>query len=192
MGGQGVWKVELDRPHDDPLLLVRQAIRDAPVERLPLSAFLLRCEPYFADGGVIVEQPFQERITEGMIRSYLVHNEVVGFAHQHPAGLRPASAGAPATGKTFESPTATAFSRLRTLIESKWMPEMQQLLGIETHTLPVIWDADFLYGPKTTSGDDTFVLCEINASSTFAFPEQAMPTVAHAAARRIEDRRTGL
>jgi hypothetical protein len=69
---------------------------------------------------------------------------------------------------------------------------MQQLLGIETHTLPVIWDADFLYGPKTTSGDDTFVLCEINASSTFAFPEQAMPTVAHAAARRIEDRRTGL
>jgi hypothetical protein len=72
------------------------------------------------------------------------------------------------------------------------MPEMQQLLGIETHTLPVIWDADFLYGPKTTSGDDTFVLCEINASSTFAFPEHAMPAVARAAARRIEDQRTGL
>ncbi len=140
---------------------------------------------------MIVEQPFQQRIAEGMIRAYLTHNEVVGFAHQYPAGLRPASAGAPAPGKTFELPTATAFSRLRTLIESKWMPEMQQLLGIDTHTLPVIWDADFLYGPKTTSGDDTFVLCEINASSTFAFPEHAMPTVAQTAARRIEEHRIG-
>ena len=191
MGGQGVWKVELDRPDDDPLLRVQQATRDSSVDRVRLSEFLRRCEPYFADGGVIVEQPFQERIAEGMIRAYLTHNEVVGFAHQHPAGLRPASAGAPAPGKTFELPTATAFSRLRTLIESKWMPELQQLLAIETHTLPVIWDADFLYGSKTTSGDDTFLLCEINASSTFAFPEHAMPKVALTSARRIEEHRIG-
>jgi uncharacterized protein DUF6815 len=49
----------------------------------------------------------------------------------------------------------------------------------------VIWDADFLYGPKTTAGNDTYVLCEINASSTFAFPEHAMPIVARAAIERI-------
>ena len=53
---------------------------------------------------------------------------------------------------------------------------------------PVIWDADFLYGPKGPSGDDTFVLCEINASSTFAFPEHAMPAVARAALQRIAAR----
>ena len=52
----------------------------------------------------------------------------------------------------------------------------------------MIWDADFLYGPKTESGADTYVLCEINASSTFAFPEHAMPTVAAAALARIESR----
>jgi hypothetical protein len=63
---------------------------------------------------------------------------------------------------------------------------MQRTLGIETHSLPVIWDADFLYGPKTTAGEDTFVLCEINVSSTFAFPGFAMPTVANAAIERIE------
>ena len=51
--------------------------------------------------------------------------------------------------------------------------------------MPAIWDADFLYGPKSASGDDTYVLCEINASSTFAFPEHAMPTVAEAALDRI-------
>jgi Domain of unknown function (DUF6815) len=51
--------------------------------------------------------------------------------------------------------------------------------------MPVIWDIDFLYGPKTASGDDTYVICEINASSTFAFPEHAMPAVARAALDRI-------
>ena len=189
MGGQGVWKVELDLQDDDPLLRVQQAIRDVPAERLRLTEFLLRCEPYFAGGGVIIEQPFQTRIAEGMIRVYLTHNEVVGFAHQYPAGLRPVSAGEPAPGKTFEPATAAAYGPLRTEMESTWMPELQQILGIETHALPVIWDADFLYGPKTASGEDAFVLCEINASSTFAFPEQAMPTVAQTAIHRIEEQR---
>ena len=56
-----------------------------------------------------------------------------------------------------------------------------------THALPVIWDADFLFGAKTGTGDDTYVLCEINASSTFAFPEFAMPTVAEASIGRIRE-----
>ena len=69
------------------------------------------------------------------------------------------------------------------------MPEMLELLSLDKHTLPVIWDADFLYGAKT-SGDDRYVLCEINASSTFAFPEHAMPTVAKAATQRIQERKS--
>ena len=62
---------------------------------------------------------------------------------------------------------------------------MNDLLGLNASSLPVIWDADFLYGPKDAAGDDTYVLCEINASSTFAFPERAMPGVARAALERI-------
>ena len=73
-------------------------------------------------------------------------------------------------------------------MESEWLPQLQQLLDLDTHVLPVIWDADFLLGPKTPSGDDTYVLCEINASSTFAFPEHAMPTVAEAALDRLAAR----
>ena len=52
----------------------------------------------------------------------------------------------------------------------------------------MIWDADLLYGPKTTANEETYVLCEINASSTFAFPEHAMPIVAQAGLMRIRDR----
>jgi hypothetical protein len=36
-------------------------------------------------------------------------------------------------------------------------------------------------------GKDTYVLWEINASSTFAFPEFAMPAVAEAALAQIAD-----
>ena len=52
----------------------------------------------------------------------------------------------------------------------------------------MIWDLDFLYGPKTAEGEDTYVLSGINVSSTFAFPEVAMPGVASAALARIRER----
>jgi hypothetical protein len=68
------------------------------------------------------------------------------------------------------------------------VPQMQQLLDLDADELPVIWDIDFLYGPRTASGEDGFVLCEVNASSTFAFPEHAMPGVARATLKRIAAR----
>ena len=187
MGGHGVWKIERD-PNDDDLLWAEEAIRGATRSQLSVDAFVARCEPYFERDGTIVEQPFQTRINEGMIRVYLTHDRVVGFAHQYPAGLRPESSGAPPPGKKFETATVPAYSRLRETMESQWVPQMQQLLDLDTVRLPVIWDADFLHGPKTATGDDTYVLCEINASSTFAFPEHAMPTVAEAALARIAER----
>jgi hypothetical protein len=155
---------------------------------LTLNAFLASCEPYFAGTGLMVEQPFQPRLAEGMLRAYLTHDEVVGFTHQYPRGLMPPGVDERPTTKRFEPASEPSYGNLRARLESEWVPELQRTLGIETHSLPVIWDADFLYGPKTSSGSDTFVLCEINVSSTFAFPEFAMPGVAQAALERIRDR----
>jgi hypothetical protein len=74
-------------------------------------------------------------------------------------------------------------------LESDWIPAMQQLLDLPTERLPAIWDADFLYGPKTESGDDTYVLCEINVSAVFPFPDQAIAKLAQATATAIADAR---
>ena len=188
MGGNGVWKVEPDASGDDTTLRVQHAVRDSVPESLSLDEFVARCEPYFAGNGLMVAQPYQARLAEGLIRVYMTHDQVVGFAHQYPRGLLPpADASTTKTAKTFELPSAAAYRDLRNRMESEWMPEMQELLSLDTHRLPVIWDADFLYGTKTTSEDDAYVLCEINASSTFAFPEHAMPTVAKAATQRIQE-----
>jgi len=183
MGGDGVWKVELD----GQLVRVQHAARGSVPQRLPLDEFIRSCEPYFAGTGLMVEQPFQARLDEGMIRVYLTHDQVVGFAHQYPSGLMDAPQ--PQAAKVFELASAPAYSELRIAMESEWVPQLQKILDLETHSLPVIWDADFLFGPKDGSGADTYVLCEINASSTFAFPEHAMPTVAQAAISRIEEAR---
>jgi hypothetical protein len=187
MGGQGVWKVELEADGDDPWILVQAARRDAPTDLMRLSEFVAHCALYFRNSGLMLEQPFQERIGEGMIRAYLTHDQVVGFSHQYPSGFRPASAGEPPPGKRFEEADAEPFQQLRHRVEAEWVPELQRRLDLGRESLPVIWDIDFLYGPKK-DGEESYVLCEINASSTFAFPEHAMPGVAEAALARITAR----
>jgi hypothetical protein len=183
MGGTGVWKVEAESL---PLVRVQHAAKNSSFEVIPLGSFIARCEPYFANGGSMVEQPFLPSLSEGMIRVYLSHDRVVGFAHQYPRGLLdPEEALRLPTEKVFSLPSTPEYQTLRHLMESQWVAELQRIVDVDTQSLPAIWDADFLHGPKSGSGDDTFVLCEINASSTFSFPEHAMPTVAEAALDRI-------
>ena len=61
---------------------------------------------------------------------------------------------------------------------------MQRLLGIDTVQLPVLWDCDFLLGPRDDAGADTYVLCEINASSVSPFPDSAVERIAQATLSR--------
>jgi hypothetical protein len=70
-------------------------------------------------------------------------------------------------------------------MEVEWTPQMMQVLGIDHFSLPIIWDADFLYGPVDGAGNDTYVLCEINVSSVFAIPDQAPAAIARLALDRL-------
>jgi hypothetical protein len=78
----------------------------------------------------------------------------------------------------MHGPDAAPFQTLRATMEAEWVPQMMQALGIERRELPIIWDADFLYGPRTETGADTYVLCEINVNSCFAIPDQAPAAIA--------------
>jgi hypothetical protein len=182
MGGIGVWKVELDQ---DGSVVAQHAAGAAAAERMSIDELLAHLDEYVAGNGLMVEQPYQPRLPDGMIRAYLTHDRVVGFTHQYPRGLLPPDVEPRPSAKVFEPADTPKYDALRMRLEYEWVPEMQRLLSIQTDALPVIWDADFLYGPANASGDDSFVLCEINVSSTFAFPEFAMPTVAAAAIERI-------
>jgi hypothetical protein len=191
-GGIGTWKLEIAEGGSevavpDPTVRVQEARRGASEKLLRWSEFMRWCEQYFSGSGCIIDQRFQPRVADGMIRCYMVHNKVAGFSTQSPRKTESASGGsfAMAREKTMYEESEPRFQVLRSKMESEWVPAMQQLLAIDTASLPVLWDADFLYGPKTVTGEDTYVLCEINVSAVFPFPETAMERIAEAAVTRM-------
>ena len=68
---------------------------------------------------------------------------------------------------------------------------MESLLELGTQELPMIWDADFLYGPKDLDGHDTYVLCEINISAVWPYPTQASAKIARTTIASIFAARAG-
>jgi hypothetical protein len=187
-GGNGVWKVE---PSAGTRVRVRHALRGSVEEEVPLDEFLARCEPYFSGSGRILDQAYQERLTEGMVRCYLAGDKVVGFGHQLINALFPPSPGmapgeAPQPGPRLYYPaTRPDFQPLKAKMDEEWLPALCSVLDIDRESLPVIWDADFLYGPKTASGEDTYVLCEINVSSVYPFPDSALEPLARETSERL-------
>ena len=196
-GGQGVWKVELVSAPAGKARLVRvlHACRGSVPEEMPLGEFMTRCEAYFASDGCIVDQPFQPRLPDGMIRCYMGADKVVGFGHQLIKALLPPppegsdSPAAQPGPRIMHGADAEPFQMLRAKMEAEWTPQMMQVLGIDAASLPIIWDADFLYGPRTASGEDSYVLCEINVSSVFAIPDQAPAAIARRALSRLRSAR---
>jgi hypothetical protein len=191
-GGQGVWKVELlPSPRGEPSRVrVLEAQRGSVPEELPLAEFMSRCAAYIAADGAVADQPFQPRLPEGMIRCYMAADRVVGFGHQlikalvEPPAAGPDAPEAQPGPRIMQGPDAASFQALRAKMETEWTPQMMALLGLNRAALPIIWDADFLYGPRTPSGEDSYVLCEINASSVFAVPDEAPAAIAALALER--------
>jgi hypothetical protein len=197
-GGIGVWKVT---PLDSDSRIVRvqhAAPRDDATEDVPLTEFMDRCEPYFNGAGKLIDQPFATRLTEGMIRAYFVEREVVGFARQQPTNPTE-NPDAPDPNRVLGMPSAKTmypadepqFRVLRSRLEREWLPGLQRLVRVTDDELPALWDADFLYGSRTEAGDDTYMLCEINASSVIPFPDALPAKLASAVERRCALRGDG-
>lgn len=105
-----------------------------------------------------------------------------------PAGAKPGEAPEPGP-RLYYPPTRADFQPLKAKLETEWVPELCRRLAIDADSLPVIWDADFLYGPRTPTGEDTYVLCEINVNSVYPFPDEALGPLAQETLDRLQARR---
>ena len=186
-GGDGVWRVDLlERDVSvEPTNKVRvqHALnRDGSSELMSLGSFIERCDEYFEWSGCLIDQAFQARLSDGMVRCYFSLDEVVGFCRQAPKGLleeNPEKVVAlPATRSLMEGPDVTSYQNLRESCEQEWIPQMMRVLDIERDSLPIVWDADFLFGAKTASGGDTYALSEVNVSAVWPFPPHRVDVIA--------------
>lgn len=186
--GVGVWRVE--QLEGSSLLRVRHALRGSEEERIDVSALQQRLASYFEpeNGGHMIDQAWQPRLVEGMVRAYLVEDRVAGFGHQAVNALYPGRPGepAPTPGPRIYHPTELPqFQPLRRLLEEHWVEQLRNCVGLAHEQLPMLWDCDFMFGESTADQPERFMLCEINVSSVSPFPPSAIAPLVSAVKARL-------
>ena len=187
-GGIGVWRVTA-LPYGKAEVL--SARSEEPPRSLLLADFLVERSSDFDIGGGLVDQPFQLRHMDGMVRCYMSGGRVAGFGHQLVRALADREEG-PAGPRLYSGPGDDRFQHLRAVMEDEWTPAMARILDLGMTDLPVIWDADFLFGPKASDGQDTYVLCEINVSSVFPIPNEAPDALVNTLLSRLKTKQRGM
>lgn len=183
-GGRGVWKVEAA---GDRRVRVMEAASREPPREVDWEIFLADRRAELDHAGGFVDQAFQPRLGDGMVRCYLAGDRVVGFGWQRVRALLDSR---PSPPRTYSGPDDPRFQPLRQRMESHWLCALTNTLGLTREDLPAIWDADFLFGPRDAAGRDTFVLCEVNCSSVSPMPAEASEALAALMAARLARRPT--
>jgi hypothetical protein len=183
--GIGVWRVEQSA---DGALTVQHAQRGSTPQTMDLAALGATLAPYFepAAGGHMIDQAWQPRLAEGMVRAYLVEDRVTGFGLQAVNALHPE---APLPGpRLYHGPELPEVQTLRQRLESEWIARLCERVGLARERLPLLWDCDFIRGETTAEaagGARPFVLCEINVSSVSPFPPSSIAPLVAALRRRV-------
>jgi hypothetical protein len=189
--GIGVWRVEsIDPQSPGSMLRVRHAQRGSEETRMDMPSLLRTLAPYFdaANGGHMIDQAWQPRLVDGMVRAYLVEDRVAGFGHQAVNALFPARPGEPAPQagpRLYYAADLVQFQGLKRLLETQWIEMLRARVGLRREQLPLLWDCDFMFGPPHADGSDRFVLCEINVSSVSPFPPSAIEPIVDAVRARL-------
>lgn len=185
-GGDGVFKIDATSFNQNKIIVIHAKKGDE--ERiLSTDDFFAAFKIYFNDGGILIDQPWNEHIINGMVRCYLTGIRVSGFGYQEVNALYPDKK----PGKRYYfSEDCGLFQDLREIMENKWVPQLQQITETENEMMPVIWDADFFINSiNTEKTNEKYTLCEINVSCVSPFPESCIPYMVEEVRKKIERRR---
>ncbi|MBS0162619.1 MAG: Cj0069 family protein [Nitrospira sp.] len=172
--GQGIWKIT---PTNDPeRVLARHAPRGSAEVQVALADWAESCAGYFATGPMY-DQPYNPRISEGTVRCYFVRDRIEGFGHQALNALVDGSDPGP---RLYSDSGDTRFQALRRQAETEWVPQLMATVGVSLDQLPMLWDIDLML---TETG---YMLCEINVSSVYPYPESAIRPLARAFRLRLK------
>lgn len=180
--GIGVWRIE---GQADGRLFVRHAQRGSEPLVLDWAQLRATLAPYFTPeaGGHMIDQPWQPRLAEGMVRAYLVGDRVAGFGHQAVNALHPEQA--QPGPRLYHSADLSAFQSLRQRLDGGWVRLLCEQVGLAEDRIPLLWDCDFMLGEPTAGERERYVLCEINVSSVSPFPPSCVDPLVAATLQRV-------
>jgi len=190
-GGNGVFKIDSTDYHTNKIKITHAA-GDVKERILSIEDFFEQMKLYFSNNGILIEQPWNPNIINGMVRCYLSGNKVNGFGYQEMNALYPTTGTIPKSpGKRFYfTEQCGLFQDLRLIMETEWVPQLQEITAVETGMLPIIWDADFFINKiNTLNTKEKYSLCEINVSCVSPFPESAIPFIVEEVGNKIEGKR---
>jgi hypothetical protein len=182
-GGNGVFKIDATGYRKNEIT-VTHAKGENEEKVFTLDNFFTTFEPYFRTNDMLVDQQWNQSIVNGMVRCYLTGAKVSGFGYQEINALYPNKS---PSQRYYFSEDCGLFGDLKSIMENKWVPELQQITGIKNERLPVIWDADFFINSINTKDTSTkYSLCEINTSSVSPFPESSIPYIVEDVKTRLQ------
>ena len=140
------------------------------------------------DNGMLVDMRFMPRIVEGEIRILLVGPHPVFVVHKKPAEGGDAFSATLFSGAkyTYQKPEECP-ELVKMFAEAR--PVIAEKLGDDD--IPLIWTADFMLADDDETGEDTYVLGEINCSCVGFTSELDMgiqEMVADEAIKRVEEK----
>jgi len=131
---------------------------------------------YFENGGLLINQQWSRGIINGMVRCYITKNKVGGFGYQESVALcpqtnEPDSKIRPTSRRFYFSESCGLFQDLRKIMESKWIPQLQEIHSISDDMMPLLWDIDlFINDVNGPCPEKKYSICEINVSCVSPFP----------------------
>lgn len=170
--GEGIWRVEVAADQDEPPVVDGEVrleakvkcteAKDNHVEYFTLGDFIDFCVQYLeGEGGMLLDMPFLERIKEGEIRVFMLRKKVVNIVHKKPIDAPDAFSATLFSGAKYSYESPEQWPELVQIVNRN-VPLIQSRLG--NFDVPLIWTIDFILDTDRQTGQDKYVLGEINAS----------------------------
>jgi hypothetical protein len=173
--GRGIFKVRL-KDFENKTVSVIPAVSADDEQIYSNDEFHVELKKYFENDGLLINQKWAESITNGMVRAYITGAKVSGFGYQESVALCPVTDGSeskvrPTSKRFYFSEACGLFQDLRTILDTKWIPQLQEIHSISDEDMPLLWDIDlFINNINTTKTDKKYTICEINVSCVSPFP----------------------
>ena len=172
--GNGIFKIWLAGNGKDIRVLPAQSRYEERI--LSIDDFYNEFNMYFENGGCMIDQKWADGIVNGVVRCYMTGNRVGCFSYNEsvalcPDPIDPSKRRALSTGYSY-SRDCGLFQDLRTIMETKWIPEIKEIHSISEEKVPLLWDFDFFINEVNEQcTEKKYTLCEINVSCVSINPQ---------------------